>query len=219
MAAAAAAAQPPGPPGLGNGHPSVISNRDPNRPRESITAILNLQSCPTFFHVKKAWAILGFHNKARPNQRNLLNQVETLWRAIGEIDTRKSRRARAAILDALRTLGLRSPLWKANSRLLDILHVYPPTLPPPIANWPPDETRSWGRRRDPTMFLNEQARITLVFEHWAKRVVERSLWQDYHKYQGFSIADPAPGAAKDSKIYLRPIWVPKDSDSLWRSVG
>ncbi|KAK4170218.1 hypothetical protein QBC43DRAFT_348648 [Cladorrhinum sp. PSN259] len=190
---------------------NVISSRRPNAPRKVINDILKLKSSPTYYHAQKAWAILGFHNKMKPSTRNMLNQLAALWQAIASIKTRRSRTARAHILDALRTLGYRSPLWKASSRALDIGHV------PAIVPWPPPQVGGWGTN-NASQFLSHRAPPTLRYEHWAKRKVERQLWQDYHRYQGFTIASPTP-EAPDNKIHLRAIPMPNDSDSLWRSVA
>ncbi|KAK3986873.1 hypothetical protein QBC44DRAFT_332356 [Cladorrhinum sp. PSN332] len=208
------AAVPVGPPSATT-PANVQSSRDPANPRKAINDILKLKSNPTYYNVRKAWGILGFSTKAtKPDTQNLLNQVNALWQAIAAIDTRRSRRARAIMIDALRSLGYRSPLWKASSKTLDVANL------PAILPWPPAQNPGWGSN-NATHYLGQHAPSTIQFEHWANRQAEKGVWQDYHRYQGFAISGihgPGP-AAPDTKIFLRAIPVPKDSDSLWRSVS
>ncbi|KAK4230658.1 hypothetical protein QBC38DRAFT_409336 [Podospora fimiseda] len=202
-------APPPAPVTAAN----VQSTRDPTRPAKAIDDILKLKSYPRYFNFRKAWGILGYSMQQRPDCPNMLNQVNALWLALGQIKTRRSRRARAAIIDALRTLGYHSPLWKASSEEIDTAH-----LPTQLVGWPPPQPRNWGTN-DATRYLNQTAPFSLEYEHWASRKVEKRVWEYYHRYQGFCIRDTSVGAAPGAKIYLRAIPVPKDADSLWKSVG
>jgi hypothetical protein len=70
---------------------------------------------PTYYNAGKAWNILGYHGQQqKPTKPTFVREVNELWDYLGPLTTLKARRARAALLDALRTLGFRSPDWSVN---------------------------------------------------------------------------------------------------------
>jgi hypothetical protein len=85
-----------------------------NTPVKLIRDILGCKT-PTYYNTGKAWNILGYHGQQqKPTKPTFVREVNELWDYLGPLTTLKARRARAALLDALRTLGFRSPDWSVN---------------------------------------------------------------------------------------------------------
>ncbi|KAK4238328.1 hypothetical protein C8A03DRAFT_33676 [Achaetomium macrosporum] len=90
-----------------------------NSPAGITEAILQA-TAPTYYIARRAWSILGYHCRDKPTMSDFISEVNALWRHQAGCRTLRGRRARAYMLDALRTLGFRGPRWNVNVRELDM---------------------------------------------------------------------------------------------------
>ncbi|KAK0714191.1 hypothetical protein B0T26DRAFT_754216 [Lasiosphaeria miniovina] len=94
----------------------IPNNRGPprrnGRSAEKITEIiLSYDAKPTLFNTRRAWTILGYGNSPMPSKANFVRQTNALWNFHSRLQTTSAKKASAYMLDALRTLGFRSPRW------------------------------------------------------------------------------------------------------------
>lgn len=188
--------------------------------------ILALRSIPSYFNIKRAWVTLGYGNAARkPGEERLCTQINKLWGFHAQVDSIKAKRARGYILDALRTLGFRSPRWEVNSARLNITvmdrHGHPQMGGDRRLQWrnvpgPQSGTTGVGDARDmydvrihpmPHPTLNE---IDIM------RTLEDFAWRKFHRYQGFTARDNDP---THGIWHFRAVHIPEGPNSLWHAVS
>ncbi|KAM7205129.1 hypothetical protein V8F20_003266, partial [Naviculisporaceae sp. PSN 640] len=194
---------------------------------ENTAAILAAKKKPTYYHQKRAWIILGYGQARlnRPNWQEFHQNIQALWGQLFRYDkSRDGRTARALILDALRTLGVRSLRWSTSTRMLhfashDGTFVLPTTGP------------GKGTLGDDNAHTYLQAEPPLPYEDEVnhQKVFETTQWQKYHRYQGFFSID-TKRTGKSSKSgkktkpktyarYFRAIPVPEGPESVWYALS
>ncbi|KAK0724252.1 hypothetical protein B0H67DRAFT_101675 [Lasiosphaeris hirsuta] len=184
---------------------------------------------PTYMNTKKAWHVLGYASRPKPDIEDFVRQVNNLWsfhQTTGEPKDRRAMAARAYMLDALRTLGFRAPHW--NACHTENLHLHPSLasdagqvyqqLRGPKDRIPPNQ-RAFNSTallvQNPAPGASDEGGI------WAE-VAEMRKWREFHRYQGFTVEDPLSNesANKNKKLYrFRAIPVPRGPNSLWHSLA
>jgi hypothetical protein len=187
-------------------------HRKVNKSPEKLTDEILACKTPTYFNVGRAWNILGYYRSPRPTLNDFVVDIEDLWTRQGQDHSLKGRRARASILDALRTLGFRNANWKANTRHLhaDVRHQDGSWLTLPD---PPRGGNNYGKS-DAREYLAATAPPATNFESSHQRHANALTWSDYHRYQGFKVDHAVLG-----NVFMRAIPVPPGADSLWHSVS
>ena len=69
---------------------------------------------------------------------------------------------------------------------------------------------------DARLYLAAAAPSAAPLERAGMAEVEREIWKEFHRYQGFRVMGHGP---EGEEFYLRAIPVPKGADSLWHSVS
>ncbi|KAK3345996.1 hypothetical protein B0T25DRAFT_266865 [Lasiosphaeria hispida] len=184
---------------------------------------------PTYFNTKKAWHVLGYAGRPKPSIEDFCSQVGQLWdfhasptNDFWTLHERRDLVARAYMLDALRTLGFRSPHWVAALLTLD-LHpgfacedgqLYAYFTPGPKEAIPVQRTKSsLLLAQNPAPDPSREGPL------WAE-VAEMWTWRKFHRYQGFTVALAPGGANKKPQLSrFRAIAVPRGPNSLWHSLA
>ncbi|KAK3319638.1 hypothetical protein B0T19DRAFT_467262 [Cercophora scortea] len=136
--------------------------------------ILGSEVLPTFYNRKRARGVLFI-------QRDPQHPETT---------SRRAAKARAYILDGLRTFGFRSPLWSVNTTGADMHHLLHPL------------------RNDGTYSPHDRERS------------QRMMWVRWRRYQGFRVRNPGvPLGADGANLYFKAIPVPPGPDSLRHSLS
>jgi hypothetical protein len=187
-------------------HHRNISKKSPSE----ITEAILQATAPTYCIARRAWSILGYHRQDKPSISDFVCQINALWRHQAACRMLRGRRARAYMLDALRTLGFRSPRWNVNTRELNMR--------------PGDQDGSWKKlpgprdgpvgRPDARQYLAATAPPAASTEGEEKQLVDNQLWEDFHRYQGFRVKD-----AGEREHCLRAIPVPRGADSMWHAIS
>lgn len=193
-------------------------NGPPRRPvtKSAATLTADILKCkvPTYYDTKKAWSVLGYHRTPKPLIQDFVPQVNALWGHQAQLRTLKGRRARAYMLDALRTLGFRNGTWNVNVRDLGLDEG--------------DQDGSWASIAGPGMggrgiwvsdarlYVGATAPRAAPRERGSRDRVEIAMWRDLHRYQGFRVQGPGP---ERLEFHVRAFPVPKGADSLWHSVS
>ncbi|KAK4221997.1 hypothetical protein QBC38DRAFT_490921 [Podospora fimiseda] len=110
MAAPALLIPEPPPPRLVHFPPNYIALNLP----EVMHQIVDGRYVPSYGNKKRAWHTLGFPTAAgspKPTKENFENWINELWVFLHHDTTLRGRKARAYVLEALKTLGYRSPRW------------------------------------------------------------------------------------------------------------
>lgn len=177
-----------------------------------IDKILGSKSAPAYYSARRAWNVLGYFRRPKPEFDVFRQQIRMMWTYLNRVKTLRGRRAKAYILDALRALKLRNPKWKITMRELSIqpndMEIPWNQIPAPCRatrNHPPDDAREYVTAPAPRVTVGELAAMTMVNE---------KVWERFHRYQGFRVQD-----AQENDVHLRAIPVPEGPDSLWHSVS
>jgi hypothetical protein len=175
-----------------------------------ITEAILQATAPTYYIARRAWSILGYHRQDKPSISDFVCQINALWRHQAACRTLRGRTARAYVLDALRTLGFRSPRWNVNLRELGMRTG--------------DQDGSWKKlpgprdgpvgRPDARQYLAATAPSAASTEGEEKQLVDNQLWEDFHHYQGFRVKDV--GGREHN---LRAIPVPRGANSMWHAIS
>ncbi|KAK4442677.1 hypothetical protein QBC34DRAFT_479799 [Podospora aff. communis PSN243] len=176
---------PPPPPRLGNDGP--VSRR--GKTREQITKSILAMKVPTYFNNNRAWNILGYpHNAPRragqagkPTLDDFTSQMRAQWKFLATYQTSRAKRARAYILDALRTFGFRSRLWKVDTQDLHIDRRFSDGT----YNGLPDPGRGPRKTEENAMlYLQTPAPGPSDAEVNQADVEMQRQWRRFHRYQG-----------------------------------
>lgn len=189
-------------------------HRKTNKSPERLTADILACKRPTYYNVGRAWNILGYYRSPRPTLASFVLDVEALWWRQNNDRSLKGRRARAAMLDALRTLGFRNYRWRAN---IDRIHLFVGDQDGSWANLPdpPRGGNNYGKS-DAREYLAVTAPAPSIREAWELQHYHLTqTWGQYHRYQGFRTRNFSMG----QWLLMRAFPVPPGPDSLWHSVS
>ncbi|KAL2015139.1 hypothetical protein VTK56DRAFT_6205 [Thermocarpiscus australiensis] len=135
---------------------------------------------PTYYITKRAWNILEYCRRPKPTTDEFIPQANALWRHQAGLKTLRGRKARAYMLDALRTLGFRNPTWNVNTTELHMR--------------PGDQDGGWNRLPGPGMgsrgypdareYLAAQAPLATDLERGHRFDIENMTWKEFHRYKG-----------------------------------
>ncbi|KAM7196361.1 hypothetical protein V8F33_006270 [Rhypophila sp. PSN 637] len=194
--------------------------------RAITTDIMAEKYLPAFFNNKRTWMILGYGKvttkNTKPDFETFTLDMRAFWAHHVRYDkTRLGRRVRALILDAFRTLGIRSLWWTSSMKSLNITgHDGTFDLEdvrPGRGDYAKSNSWAYQRLEPPTCYLQE---------HHSAGEFEIKQWQKYHRYQGFYVADRnlddmvnVDGSPKYEARYFRAIAVPEGPDSLWYALS
>ncbi|KAK3690400.1 hypothetical protein B0T22DRAFT_537074 [Podospora appendiculata] len=199
--------------------------------------ILSSEVLPTFYNWKRAWGVLGYKisprsqpREHRPHLDVFIQEMIAQWLFIQrdprhpETTSRRAAKARAYILDGLRTFGFRSPLWSVNSTDMHVLldrfrndGTYG-VLPGPRAGRV--GTKDTVENTEIYRGFRVIAPAMTTFEPHDRERSQRVMWIRWHRYQGFRVRSPgvAPGQ-NGANFYFKAIPVPPGPDSLWHSLS
>ncbi|KAH6649395.1 hypothetical protein F5144DRAFT_4691 [Chaetomium tenue] len=190
------------------GPPKRKVNKSPQR----LTADILGCKVPTYYNVGKAWNILGYYEAPRPTLQNFVNDVSALWDHQATLKTPKGRKARAYMLDALRTLGFRNPAFHTERN--------------PLRLEVGDQDGSWADlaapfrggnnygKKDAREYLAAVAPRATPNEPGRRGMIERAiLLPDFHLFYGFRY-----GPEHDHE-QLRALPVPEGPNSLWHCIS
>jgi hypothetical protein len=104
---------PNNPHGARTGPPRRRIDAAENTPGKLVQDILKCK-VPIYYNTGKAWNILGYNQQQKPTRADFVRDVDHLWDYLRPLKSRKARRAKVYILDALRVLGYRHPAWKVD---------------------------------------------------------------------------------------------------------
>ncbi|KAK5652345.1 hypothetical protein OQA88_10537 [Cercophora sp. LCS_1] len=198
----------------------------PKSPQQMVDDINRLKT-PTYFCPERAWSVLGWGAtpSVMPQAADFQRGVDALWRYIRSVRSRDGNRARAAILDALRTLNIQNRSWHVGTVDLKVSNLTLTNFTSPPYVLPGTGSRAAEDARDylATGLTEkvEQAEMDGAKDH------SRLLWLRYHRYQGFMAADPewdqhrpAPGVGNMLRERrFRAVPVPHGPNSLWHSLS
>jgi hypothetical protein len=205
----------PGPPG-----------RKVNKSPQRLTADILRCQVPAYYSVGKAWNILGYYRSARPTLQGFVDDVTALWDHQATLKTPKGRRARAYILDALRTLGFRNPNFHTERESLR-LEVRDQDGSWPDLPDPPQGGNNYGKK-DARQYLAAVAPRATRNEPDHKGMIERqTLVPDFHMFYGFRYGheqdvddlDMLPLPEEANGDNLRALPVPGGANSLWHCLS
>lgn len=196
---------------------ALVQPQGPPRRRITKSAEMltdNILRCksPTYYNVGRAWIILGYHQAPKPTVVEFIGDVGALWKRQATLTTLRGRRARASMLDALRTLGFRDAKWNTNMHELFI------TANHQDGSWAmlPDPPRGYynSGKEDAREYLAATAPRAAPTERYFKDTTECITWRELHRYYGFTVRD-----ATGTDVHLRAFPVPRGADSLWHSLS
>lgn len=186
--------------------------RKVNKSPQKLTADILSCKVPTYYNVGKAWNILGYYGAPRPTLQNFVDDVSALWDHQTTLKTPKGRKARAYMLDALRTLGFRNPAFHTERA--------------PLRLEVGDQDGSWGAlpapfrggnnygKKDAREYLAAVAPRATPNEPGRRSMIERAiLLPDFHLFYGFRY-----GPEHDHEK-LRALPVPDGANSLWHCIS
>ena len=177
--------------------------------------ILNMKGQPTYFNKRRACDILGYSRSPKPALATFVGEINSLWTTHANLRTRRARRARALMLDALRTLGFRNPYWTVESARLNLdancsdggYRALPTPQSVSVQQGVNDAREYLAVTPAPVAAPEEP--------HWA-RVVDMVAWRKFHRFQGFTAA---MGTAALIERQFRVVHVPQGPDSLWHALS
>lgn len=208
-------------PALVNGPPAYTGKTA----AENTAAILGEKRKPTYYQQKRAWVILGYGQARlnRPSLAEFRRNVQALWGQLIRHDkSRDSRKARAYILDAMRTLGFRGMKWSTSSKMIHFTEhdgtFSLPTTGPGKGVFGLDDSHAYCQMEAPAAYTEEIHK---------QGQFETEQWQKYHRYQGFWSVDHDPDRPLDEETgllqhaarYFRAIHVPEGPDSVWYALS
>ncbi|KAH6844753.1 hypothetical protein B0I37DRAFT_406391 [Chaetomium sp. MPI-CAGE-AT-0009] len=185
--------------------------RKVNKSPEKLTSEILACKAPTYYNVGKAWNILGYYQQERPELEDFVEAFNALWNHQKKLKTLKGRRARAYMIDALRTLRFRKSLLHTDKKPGWVLGL---TVNDQDGSWfdlpdPPRGGYNYGKS-DAREYLAAVAPRATPNEHAARGLIERrTLLPTFQLYYGFGDRDQP----------LRALPVPIGADSLWYSLS
>ncbi|KAK3290205.1 uncharacterized protein B0H64DRAFT_453228 [Chaetomium fimeti] len=184
------------------GPPRRKVDKSPERLTNEILAC----RAPTYYNAGKAWNILGYYRQERPGLEDFVEAVDALWDHQAKLTTLKGRRARAYMIDALRTLGFRGAQFHPDRYSLQLAvddqdGSWSDLPDPPRGgyNYGKSDAREYLAAVAPRASPREPMRMDLH--------VQEVMLRDFHLFHGFSEI-PWVGPK-------RALHVPSGADSLW----
>lgn len=139
-------------------------------------------------------------------QSQFVRQTNALWNFHSRLQTADAKKARAYMLDALRTLGFRSPRWHVGLPRLRMTEMDRRENPNRFEDLEGPRVGTTGHG-DSRQYLQSEAKIASHNEAAHMNTRYQTVWHTFHRYQGFTARDrngsrPLPSHSRSARPRL-----------------